>query len=97
MPFELQGGGFGNPRTLSHSGLQESKKCHKPQRHRELTGWCVSTHVPVARGLRGRIVGWGTAPWALAYPHPILEGLTTALLHKGSQHEGRCWEWTIPA
>ena len=95
-------GGFGNPSALSHLGSQASKKSHKPQRHRELTGWCVSTRVPVVCEL-------GPARWPLAYPHPILEGLTVALLHeesllhkgsqlhKRSQDEGKCWEWTVPA
>lgn len=91
MPFELPGGGFGNPRALSHSGLQASRKPHKAPRDRKLTGWCASPRVPVVRA------GWRPAPWPLAYPHLILDGLTAVLLHKWSQHEGRRWGAGITA
>lgn len=47
-----------------------------------------------ARGPQCGVGNFSLGP-GLPSPHP--RGLTTALLQKGSQQEGRCWEWTIPA
>lgn len=97
LPFEPQGGGPGNPRALSHSGSQASKKPHQPQRDTKLTGWCVSTSVLVVQPLSGRSAERRSLPWPLAYPHPILEGSATALLHEWWGPEGGHWGWSIAA